>query len=132
MSARIFLDSNIVLYALNGGEDKKSIALDLLEAHPFLSTQVLAEVSSVCLKKFKFLSPVVDQWLTLLTRSAEVRVISVQEIREALKIGARYHYSFYDSLIIASALEAKAEILYTEDMHHGQAIESLKIINPFF
>ena len=47
-------------------------------------------------------------------------------------IRSKYKYSYYDSLIIATALESKCKILYSEDMHHGQIIEnSLKIINPF-
>ena len=51
---------------------------------------------------------------------------------QACTIADKYQYSFYDSLIIASAIEAECQILYSEDMQHNQFIEGkLKIINPF-
>jgi predicted nucleic acid-binding protein len=50
---------------------------------------------------------------------------------QALVINNRYQFSYYDSLIIAAALEAEASVLYTEDMQHSQRIGSLTIINPF-
>ena len=49
----------------------------------------------------------------------------------ALDVQARYGYGFYDSLIIAAALEAGCTRLYSEDMQHGQRIEGLTIENPF-
>ena len=49
----------------------------------------------------------------------------------SLNIKSRYLYSFYDSLIIAAALEADCKTLYSEDMQHGQRIEQLIIKNPF-
>jgi predicted nucleic acid-binding protein len=59
-------------------------------------------------------------------------VIRKQDIKTAITIKQRYRYSYWDSLIIASALEANCSILYTEDMHNGQIIEKrLKILNPF-
>ncbi len=48
-----------------------------------------------------------------------------------LEIQARYGFSFYDSLIVAAALESGATRLYSEDMQHGQQIEGLSIENPF-
>ena len=50
---------------------------------------------------------------------------------QALALNARYRYSFYDSLIIAAALEAGCQRLLSEDMQHGQQIEQLRIVNPF-
>ena len=49
----------------------------------------------------------------------------------ALDLRERYGFSFYDSLIIAAALEAGCTRLYTEDMQHGQQIQGLAIENPF-
>ena len=49
----------------------------------------------------------------------------------ALELRERYGFSFYDSLIIAAALEAECTRLYTEDMQHGQRIQGLTIENPF-
>ena len=49
----------------------------------------------------------------------------------ALRIARKYRYHIYDSLVIAAALEASCDVLYTEDMHDGQVIDGLTIRNPF-
>ena len=65
-------------------------------------------------------------------RRYEVVNFSRAVFMTGVTIRSKYQYSYYDSLIIATALESKCNILYSEDMHHGQIIEnSLKIINPF-
>jgi predicted nucleic acid-binding protein len=51
--------------------------------------------------------------------------------QRALEIVERYRFSWYDSLIVASALESRCEVLYSEDLQHKQRIESLEIVNPF-
>ncbi len=62
----------------------------------------------------------------------QVVVVQPDTIMRALKLVQRYHYSFYDSLIISTALEKSCEIFYSEDMQHQQFIEQkLTIINPF-
>lgn len=62
----------------------------------------------------------------------EMTLISSKTIERALSIFVTYRYSYWDSLIIASALEANCSILYTEDLQDGQIVEGkLKIINPF-
>ncbi len=59
-------------------------------------------------------------------------VIKESTIKKALRVKKDSNYSYWDSLVIASALENNCSILYTEDMQHGQTIEnSLKITNPF-
>ena len=59
-------------------------------------------------------------------------VIAKKDIRKAMTIKARYKYNYWDSLIIASALQNNCSILYTEDLQDGQVIENaLKIVNPF-
>ncbi len=131
MPGKFFLDSNVVIYALGDDLDKKSVAQDLLDKSPILSTQVLTEVSQVCLKKLKLEPDLVVQWIGLLNSRTQVVSISVEMIQEAIKIAQKYKYSFYDSLIISVSLHANVEILYSEDMQHGQKIKSLKIINPF-
>jgi predicted nucleic acid-binding protein len=57
---------------------------------------------------------------------------TIDTVRKANVLKNKYGYSFYDSLILAAALECGCNTLYSEDMHDGQVIESsLKIINPF-
>ncbi len=131
-SNRFFLDSNVVIYALGDDQNKKEIAQDLLAQTPILSTQVLTEVSQVCLRKLKLESDVVAEWIALLNAQTHIIKISHEIIQSAIKTSKKYQYSFYDSLIIATSLHAGVEILYSEDMQHGQQIENIKIINPFY
>jgi len=56
----------------------------------------------------------------------------MQTIRKNIELCLRYNFSYWDSQIIASALESGCNILFTEDMQHGQVIEGiLTIKNPF-
>jgi predicted nucleic acid-binding protein len=58
--------------------------------------------------------------------------VNTSTIKKAIDIKSKYKFSFWDSLIVASALENKCGILYTEDLQHGQVIETnLKVVNPF-
>ena len=62
----------------------------------------------------------------------ELHPVNTSIIKKAIDIKARYKFSFWDSLIVASALENKCGILYTEDLQHDQVIETtLKVVNPF-
>ena len=56
---------------------------------------------------------------------------SIALFQRALSIRQKIHFSFYDSLIVAAALEGRSSRLISEDMQHGQQIESLRIENPF-
>ncbi len=58
--------------------------------------------------------------------------ITPETIIEAINLKAETGYSFYDSVIIATALEQGCETLYSKDLQHGQTIKrKLKIVNPF-
>ena len=62
----------------------------------------------------------------------EVQTNTVSTVNQACQIADRYSYSFYDSLILAAALEAECPVLFSEDLQHGQLIEqALTIKNPF-
>ena len=56
---------------------------------------------------------------------------SIPLYNRALDVQARYRYSFYDSLIVAAALDAGCDRLYSEDLQGGQRIEGLRVVNPF-
>jgi predicted nucleic acid-binding protein len=131
MPDRFFLDSNIIIYALGKELDKKAIAQNLLNQTPLLSTQVLTEVSNVCLKKLKLNHDLTQEWISLLSAQTEIICITPEIIQYALEVSKKYQYSFYDSLIISASIHANATILYSEDMQNGQQIETIRIINPF-
>ncbi|MDR2937907.1 MAG: PIN domain-containing protein [Prevotellaceae bacterium] len=134
MSGSIFLDTNIFVYLYSEDElEKQAIVANLLEhTRCVISTQVLNEFCSVCLRKLGMLGSEVQQSINEIVGCCELAHIDMETIQKALALSSQYGYSYYDCLILASALEAGSSILYSEDMQHNQLIEGrLKIINPF-
>lgn len=132
MPANFFIDSNIGLYILDRETSKFSIAKMLLQQKPNISTQVVAENLNVCLKKFKQTRAFSLAHARSLAEACEVHAIKPSTLTLALSVFDRYGYTIFDSLIIASALQANCSTLYSEDLHHGQVIEGkIKIVNPF-
>jgi len=135
MSAKpVFLDTNIVIYAYSVDQVKKcQIARALIEAgSAVISTQVLNEYCNSTRKKYPHLFDRVEETLHELLAVLDVRDLMPSTSLQAVQLTRRYGYSYYDSLILASALEAECSILVSEDMHNGMLIdERLRIVNPF-
>ena len=139
MSDGDFIDSNIFVYLVDPNDPaKRRTAEDLISAavesgSATISFQVVQETLNVMTRKLQAVVTTDDARRFL----AEVlmplcRIMPTQGLYErALDIRARYRYSFYDSLIIASALSGGCTRLYSEDLQHGQRIEGLTIENPF-
>jgi len=133
MKDKVLLDSNIILYGFGREKIKKEIVKNLIRERPLLTTQVINEVLNVLIKKFNFSIDEVKEVLNFLRTKTEIILVNLYTIDIALTVKERYNFSYWDSLIIASALENGCRILYTEDMQHGQVIEkTLTIKNPFF
>jgi len=133
MKDKVLLDSNIILYGFGREKTKKEIVKNLIRERPLLTTQVINEVLNVLIKKFNFSIDEVKEVLNFLRTKTEIILVNLYTIDIALTVKERYNFSYWDSLIIASALENGCRILYTEDMQHGQVIEkTLTIKNPFF
>lgn len=133
MSDSIFLDTNILVYAYSDTEpQKQTIARKLVSENiSFISTQVLQELSNTLSRKFKKSWPEITGAVEEVSLSNLVHTNSEATIQQAIKIAEQYKFSFYDSLIIAAALECKCSKLYSEDMSHGQLIEKqISIVNP--
>ena len=136
---RVFLDTNIWVYLLASSQDaedqrKKDIARQLLLDYPdvVVSVQVLNELSNVWLKKFHLKLERVRLYLQRIGEITEVRLLDEALTFHALVLLQTYNWSFYDSLIVASAMEADCKLLFSEDMQNGQWIEArLQIRNPF-
>ena len=131
----IFLDSNIVVYAYcNNSTSKQQKTKQLFaKKNVVISTQVLQETANTLYRKFKTDFSTIRSLLKECARNATTLHVNTQEtVLKACEIAERYQFSFYDSLIIASALEAECQILYSEDMQHHMMIEGqLTILNPF-
>lgn len=134
MSDRTFIDTNILVYFISNEKKKKLRAKEIIFStqEVYISAQVLSEFISVCLSKnllsIAEITPLIDKFLSALRFSS----IEESTIKKALQIKQDYNFSYWDSLVIASALENNCSILYTEDMQDGQIInDSVTIINPF-
>jgi predicted nucleic acid-binding protein len=137
----IFFDSNIWLYRFlfdpdsdNSEEIRKhNIATNLTNYDRILlSTQVINEVCAVLLKKAKIREIQLKKIIQEFYQGCIVIEIDYNIILTASDLRIQYNLSFWDSLIVASALAGGADTLYSEDMQHGLTVsEQLTIINPF-
>lgn len=139
MSAKYFLDTNIFVYSFDETTPKKrKMALNLISnalatGQGVISWQIVQEFLNVALKKFSPRLEVADAKLYLdkslmpLCRS----FAGPTAYQSALDLHKTTGYSFYDCLVLAAALESECDILYSEDLQHGQKISGLKIQNPF-
>ena len=132
MRDKVFIDTNVLLYLYDLNNEKKRRAKDILKSNQCISTQVLNEFSNISIKKLKLNHDDLSKNLKKIIEKTTVFVFNEDTILDAIDIREKYKFQYYDSLIIATALENKCTILYSEDMQHGQIIErQLKIINPF-
>ncbi len=135
MPDKVFLDSNVLIYAYSSDDSKKRERVEkLLNNHRviIISTQTVNEFINVMTKKKKMTYQQVSLVLTEILINFSVEIIDKVIIRKALEIAEKHHYSYFDSLMIASAVVSDCSILYTEDMHNQHVIEgNLRIVDPF-
>jgi predicted nucleic acid-binding protein len=132
MNDKIFVDSNIWLYLFDADQHKKNTVLRLLSENHTISTQVLSENANVCLKKLRMTEVIVSQHIQHLTSACHVVLLKPSTIKMALQIKQNHQLSFYDSQILAAAIENQCNILLSEDLSEGATYESkVKVINPF-
>lgn len=132
MTAKTFADTNLIIYAESQTAIKSEISLETLKTRPVISTQVINEAVNVLTRKYGFLLPEAHEIALSLLDLCEVVAVDAATVRKAIGITKSYSFSHWDSLIVAAALLANCEILYSEDMQHGQIIDSrLTIVNPF-
>ena len=139
MSGRFFLDTNIFVYSFDAGSPKKAaqsrklIRMALESRAGIVSYQVVQEFFNVALRRFAKPMNVqdADQYLATTFRPLLSVHSSPALYGQALRVGARYRLGWYDSLIVASAIEGQCDVLYSEDLQDGQRIEGMTISNPF-
>jgi predicted nucleic acid-binding protein len=126
-----FFDTNILVYAQQTGP-KATTAQDLIDKGGTISVQVLNELANVLQKKLG------RSWddVELLLDDADNALgpalpLTAQTNRTALALARQHGLSFYDALIISSAIEAGCDTLFSEDLQHGRRFDSLAVVNPF-
>ncbi len=138
MIDKIFLDTNIIVYAFDKKDvQKNKIAKSLLDSFYtnekyFISTQVLLEFCNVAYKKMKP-ALTADDLDRFISSFPDDKIIYIDKaiIQKVIQLKNQYQFSFWDSLIIATALFSGCNKLYSEDMTNGRIIENLEIKNPF-
>lgn len=138
MSDKFFVDTNILMYAHDTSAGPKhqrarSLVEDLWHSRSgVISTQVLQELCVNLRRKAGIpldLSATRDLVIDYL--SWQVVVNGPDSIVEALDLEERYQISFWDALVIRAAHASGAEVLYSEDLSHGQMYGSVRVMNPF-
>jgi len=138
MSDRCFVDSNVLVYAHDRSTGvKHERAQNLLgqlwqDGSGVLSTQVLQEVC-VNLRR-KALKPLSIEEVRAIVQDYlawEVVTNSQESILQALDTERRFRISFWDALVVQAAEGSGCEILYSEDLNHGQVFDSVRVVNPF-
>ena len=138
---RDFIDTNVWLYRLFDDKKievaerdrKRNIAISITSNEGIIiSTQVVNEVSANLLKKAAFNEEQIKAVIQSLYRRCTVVEFNLNIFESASDIRSRYNFSFWDGLIVACALSARASILYSEDMQDGLIVAGqLEIVNPF-
>jgi len=131
-NGKYFLDTNILIYSIGNIIPKKMASVNLIGKDAVISTQVLTESANVMRRKLKYEYSQIRSLTDKFTEKMTLHIITCKTVITAFNIAERYGYSYYDSQIIASALETGCAILYSEDLQHNQIIDNyLKIVNPF-
>ena len=138
MSAKFFRDTNIIIYtfdktAAEKQNRAKSLVKSALTGSGCISWQVIQEFCNAALGKF--IKPMGREELRDYFTAVFFPLCTVWAdkaiYREALTVGLETGYSWYESLIVAAAVETGTRILYSEDLQHNRKYRSLTIENPF-
>ena len=126
-----FIDTNLLIYAQTS-DDKGATARQAILAGGSISVQVLNEFAAVLRRKFnRNWNEIAEAVADVRTTLDPVRPIGIETHAAAVDLARQHGFGFYDSLIVASALEVGCDTLLTEDLQAGRRIQGLTIVNPF-
>lgn len=139
MNVKSFLDTNIIVYAFGHSfPEKAKIAQRLVvegaaDRQAIISYQVVQEFINVALRGFRLAIVRSDLESFVLSALFPMMAISSspQLVIEALRLQGENQISWYDSLIVAAAIQGRCGILYSEDLQHGRRFGDLVVQNPF-
>jgi len=139
MRGRFFLDTNVFAYAFDAKSPAKArraaqlIRLAADTGNGVVSYQVVQEFFNLAFRRFEQPMNVAEaeQYLITVFRPLLAVHSALALYVEAMRLTGKYRLSWYDSIIVAAALQSQCGVLYSEDFQHGQEIEGLRIENPF-
>ncbi len=133
MTDKPTLDTNILIYAFGRQDDqRKQIAKTIITKCNIISIQAVNETIYVLLLKFNLTYNEVYEIVEFMKQTFVISDLNTNILDQAIKISDRYRFSFWDSMMVAAALNNHCSVFYSEDMQNKQVIEDrLQIINPF-
>ncbi len=131
-AAEAFHDTNIVLGLVSSDAAKADVAESLIADGGHVSVQVLNEFARVATGKFDMTWAAVADVVDVVRDVCQVHPLTLDAHEQARAIAQRYGFAFHDALIVATALSAGCEVLYSEGLRADQKIEGrLSVRNPF-
>lgn len=136
MGPKSFLDTNILIYSVDRADSaKQDVAISTIERHArektgVLSTQVLQEFYSAATRKLG-IEPLEARQLVRDFRIFDTVQVTPELIEEGINCSILNRISFWDGLIVASASIARCSEILSEDLADGQAIQGVRVRNPF-
>jgi predicted nucleic acid-binding protein len=132
MSAKYFLDTNVLIYAFATGDPRKAEAERLLARGGAISVQVLNEFANVSHRKLGLKWDEIARRLEIVKALIDPPAPLTEDLHDAARrIAAARNIAFYDALVVAAALAAKCEVLLSEDFQTGTKFGALEVLNPF-
>ncbi len=126
-----FIDTNVLVYLASNAQ-KANRAEALVAEGGTISVQVLNEVANVARRKMSLSWERTRNFLALLRGLLNVMPLTIETHEDALGLAERYGFAFYDATIVAAAIRAGCDTLWSEDMQHGMRVANrLRILNPF-
>ncbi len=130
--AKAFIDTNVLLYLLSHDAVRADRAESILRTGAIISVQVLNEMTHVARRKLNMSWVEITELVELIRVVCPVVALTVETHDKGRRIAEQYGLSVYDSMIVAAAILAECEIVYSEDMHDGLVVDDrLRITNPF-
>jgi predicted nucleic acid-binding protein len=126
------LDTNVIVYLAESDSGKRARSKALVAEGGWISAQVMNEVAAVARRKIRLAWPAVHELLALVRSFLIIEPLTLATHEQTLFVAERYKLDVYDSAVVASALLAGCDTLWSEGMHHGLVVEGiLTIRNPY-
>jgi predicted nucleic acid-binding protein len=127
-----FFDTNVLLYVASSDVVKADRAEEIIAGGGTISVQVLNELTNVARRKMRMSWQETRALLSMMRGLLSVQPLTAETHETGLALAERYGFSIYDAMIAAAAAHADCDILWSEDMQHGMALDAgPRILNPF-
>ena len=138
MNGKVFLDTNIFVYCFDKSHERKNsraeeLVYEVLKSGQGMVSYQVTQEFVAAVRRFRVplrVEDIEDYWETTLLPLLTI-YFTPELYRSALKIAHRDQLSWYDSLIVAAAIQGRCRILYSEDLQHGRRFGELVVQNPF-